>query len=267
MDGGSSVKTPLMHVLPVLDLMQGVVVRGVAGQRESYRPVQSQFGTAADPLSVARAFREHFGLMTLYVADLDGILSGRPNFEIYRQLADDGFVLWVDAGIRNIQSAENVLQAGAQSVIAGLESIAAPQLLQDLVTQTGSHKLIFSIDLQHGIPLTSSAEWEGLSPLQIGLLAIETGVRRLIVLDLAQVGIGQGLSTLPLCAEILRKSNQLPEHRLQIITGGGVRNADDLRLVSQAGIDGVLIASALHNGMLTRADLEGYSGGRGGRRA
>jgi phosphoribosylformimino-5-aminoimidazole carboxamide ribotide isomerase len=263
MNGGTSVKTPFMHVLPVLDLMQGVVVRGVAGQRESYRPVQSQIAAAADPLSVARAFREHFGLTTLYVADLDGILSGRPNLETYRQLVADGFVLWVDAGIRSVQSAENILQAGAQSVIAGLESISALQQLQDLVTQLGSHKLIFSIDLKHGIPLRSSAEWEGLSPQQIGLLAIETGVRRLIVLDLAQVGIGQGLSTLPLCAEIRSKSNQLPDHRLQIITGGGVRNADDLRLVSQAGIDGVLIASSLHSGILTRADLEQFSEERG----
>ncbi|MFM8221178.1 MAG: nickel transporter, partial [Planctomycetaceae bacterium] len=44
-----------MQVIPVLDLLGGVVVRGVAGQRDSYRPIVSQLVDGAEPLAVARA--------------------------------------------------------------------------------------------------------------------------------------------------------------------------------------------------------------------
>lgn len=247
-----------MLILPVLDLLNGVVVRGVAGQRESYRPVQSQIVNSPEPLAVARAFRDQFGLKTLYVADLDAILSDRPNFEVYRQLADDGFSIWVDAGIRDARAAEMALQTGAQSVIAGLESTASPSLLETLVTRIGSHNLIFSLDLKHGMPLSNSPAWQGFSPIEIGVLALECGVNRMIVLDLAQVGVGTGISTLLLCADIRHETSKRGKTQPQLITGGGVRGISDLHILAQEGIDGVLIASALHHGQLSRKNVEHF---------
>lgn len=239
-----------MQILPVLDLLNGVVVRGVAGRRETYRPIESRICSSPEPLAIARAFRDQLGLHRLYVADLDAILHHRPNLEIYRQLSQDGFLLLVDAGIRDLVTAATILEAGAHSIIAGLESIPNPGLLQALVAQCAPERVLFSLDLQNGRPLIGEGAWSGMSPLQIAQTAVQQGIKRLIVLDLAQVGISAGISTLDLCATI-RSQNP----GLELITGGGVRNRDDLQVLKKACLDGVLIASALHDGRIVRSDL------------
>jgi len=45
-----------MRIIPVIDLMHGQVVRGIAGQRHTYQPIQSRLVASADPMAVARAF-------------------------------------------------------------------------------------------------------------------------------------------------------------------------------------------------------------------
>ena len=65
-----------MPILPVIDLMGGQVVRGVAGRREAYRPMVSTLTDSSDPLAVACAFRKRFGFEELYLADL--VASGEP---------------------------------------------------------------------------------------------------------------------------------------------------------------------------------------------
>src|SRR5260370_41727564 len=75
-----------MQVLPVLDLLNGVVMRGGAGRRSEYRPVVSHLVASAEPLAVAEAFRTHFGLNELYLADLDAIAGRELSLPAYRAL-------------------------------------------------------------------------------------------------------------------------------------------------------------------------------------
>ena len=75
--------------------------------------------------------------------------------------------------------------------------------------------------------------------------AIALGVRRLLVLDLAHVGVGQGLGTEPLCRMLRAKYPTL-----EITAGGGVRGTADLERLRDVGIDFVLAASALHDGRI-----------------
>lgn len=234
-----------MQIIPVLDLLNGVVVRGVAGRRETYRPIESQIVSSPEPLAVARAFRDQFGLDQLYVADLDAILRRQPNIDVYRRLADDGFSLLIDAGVDSLAAAQSLLEAGARVVIAGLESTPGPGLLRELVQGCGANNVVFSLDLKQGQPIIHGHGWADLTPFDIAESAVAQGIERLIVLDLAQVGIGEGISTLGLCAEIRSRHPQV-----ELITGGGVRNRDDLQLLAQSNIDGVLVASALHNGAI-----------------
>ena len=86
-------------ILPVLDLMHGQIVRGIAGRRDAYRPIVSRLTDSAEPLAVARAFRSHFGFTEFYLADLDAIQHGQPALAIHDQLQQDGFRLWIDAGL------------------------------------------------------------------------------------------------------------------------------------------------------------------------
>ena len=242
-----------MRILPVLDLMNGLVVRGIAGRRDSYRPVTGTLAPSADALIVARAIRACSGLDEFYVADLDAILRGRANMTTLRDLINDGFRLMVDAGIRNLDDARSIVDVGAEAVVLGLETCPNADLLADACSRFGADRVIFSLDLTGGRPLAGSEHWKTFSPDEIVEIADRSGVRRVIVLDLKGVGVGAGVSTAPLCR---RFRESWPN--LELITGGGVRNADDLAELNSCGVDGVLVASALHNGSLSRHDLDRY---------
>ncbi len=229
-----------MRLIPVLDILNHVVVRGVAGNRDLYRPIASCLCDSVEPLDVARAIRQRFGFDEVYIADLDAIMHGRVGHSVYRQLHDDGFRLMVDAGVGDAEPAVRVLASGVERVIVGLESCPSPESLRVIVDAVSADRVVFSLDMKGGVPL-GSLEW-GRDPERIAALAIECGVRRLIVLDLAGVGAEAGVPTIALCQRL--RAEHGPE--IEIITGGGVRNADDLRMLEQAGVDGVLVASVLH---------------------
>ena len=94
-----------MLVLPVLDILDGVVVRGIAGRRNDYRPITSRLTQSHEPLAVASAIRCEFGLTQFYIADLDGIMNHQPNQSLYLRLIADGFRLLIDPGIRDAAEA------------------------------------------------------------------------------------------------------------------------------------------------------------------
>lgn len=252
-EASSELAVPTMLIIPVLDLLDGIVVRGVAGQRESYRPVESVIVPSADPLDVAFAFRDTFGLNTLYVADLDAILRSEPNYEIYGTLADEGFCLLIDSGLHNAADAEASLAAGATQVIAGLETWPLLASLEMLVRAIGPERVVFSLDLKAGMPVRTFFDLVNSEPLDIGTAVLEAGVRDMIVLDLASVGVGQGVSTLPLCHEL---SEFAP--RTKLISGGGVRSSADLHAIAAHDLHGVLIASAIHNGAISSDELANF---------
>ncbi len=239
-----------MRVIPVLDVMDGVVVHGKAGQRSTYKPIRSRILNSAQPRDVARAFREQFGLDELYVADLNAIVEDRPQTAIWRELCQDGSQCLVDAGVRDLQRARLILDAGAQSVVIGLETLPHWDLLGELVDSLGSSQVVFSLDLQQGRAM-GPAQCRNLSPVAIARQAAAMGIRRMLVLDLASVGSAQGVSTLDLCRQIRHQCSQL-----ELLTGGGVRSPSDLPPLAEAGVDGVLIASALHSQSIRRADIE-----------
>lgn len=237
-----------LQIIPVLDLLNGVVVRGVGGRRDEYRPVESVLTTSTKPLDVAIAIRESFGLTTLYVADLDAIVHRKPNLNALRELCAAGFKIWIDAGVRNLVEAFALLNAGSEKIVAGLESLSGPELLSSLVRELTAERVVFSLDLKAGRPLIDAAShWPKVSAIEIAHTTIQTGISQMIVLDLISVGEQRGPSTLDLCDEIRGLSP-----RITLITGGGIRGPEDLQFLHSRAIDGVLVATALHNGSLSQ---------------
>lgn len=238
-----------MAILPVLDLMHGQIVRGVGGRRDEYRPIVSRLVDTADPLAVARAFRSHFGFTELYLADLDAIRHGNPAVGTWVRLQDDGFRLWIDAGIRTSRDdvLSNLIGCETASIIVGLESVNGPAAVQQVVQRAGADRTVFSLDMLNGEILGRPDLWHTVDPCEIAERAIaEAGVRRLILLDLARVGGSGGVATEDLCRRLKQAH---PE--VQLTTGGGVRDMDDVRKLHEAGVDRVLVASALHDGRIT----------------
>jgi phosphoribosylformimino-5-aminoimidazole carboxamide ribotide isomerase len=239
-----------MRVVPVLDLLAGQVVRGIAGQRHLYRPWISPLAGSSNPIAVAHAFRDKLGLTTLYLADLDAIGGSLPNLAIYRELHASGFRLWVDAGLH--RAADAAPLADVERIVAGLETLASPHALTESIEILGN-RLIFSLDLKAGVPLTNST-WPDPTPLGIAQHAIALGVTSILLLDLSRVGVGQGTGTDELAAT-LRKTHP----HIELTTGGGVRDRADLGRLAALGVANLLVASALHDGRIGAADIAALS--------
>jgi phosphoribosylformimino-5-aminoimidazole carboxamide ribotide isomerase len=235
----------LPRLIPVIDLKGGVVVRGIGGERGRYQPVISRLAENPATLSIANAIRHAFGLTELYLADLDALAGSAPNLHCVMELCTAGFSVLVDSGTRDRAAAERLLQAGASRIVAPLETLAGPHELEALVTGIGPDRIVFSLDLKGGRPLSQGGWGEQQLPLNIARDALRVGVQSMIILDLAGVGRGAGLTTLELVQALRRESPAL-----ELLTGGGIRGWNDVQAAGEAGVDGVLVASALHDGTL-----------------
>lgn len=249
-----------MRVIPVIDLLNGGVVRGIAGRREAYRPIESLIAADCLPATIAQSFANDFGFRTVYVADLDAIQHGRPNVAAWRQIAEAGLKLWLDAGIGNAATTASILDLLARAniearLIVGLESLVSAADLTDIREICRGQPPIFSLDLKAGRSITRIADWQRLSPFEIAKRALLAEYRDLIILDLVDVGTSSGTHTLDLCREI-RASAATP---LNLIAGGGVRSLADLQALESAGCDAVLVASALHDKRLTPEDIRPFT--------
>jgi phosphoribosylformimino-5-aminoimidazole carboxamide ribotide isomerase len=240
-----------MHMIPVLDLLNGVTVQAVAGRREEYRPIRSCLTNSIDPSVVLQRLSEVCRSESAYVADLDAILNREPNRCTLAELSRLDLNLMVDAGIRSCEETEALLDLGIRHVIVGLESLPDFDTACRLVRTFGPEPLILSLDLKAGVPLARDESWIRMPPLAVLEDLIEAGFRRWIILDLAAVGTSQGVPTAELCGQMrgLRPNDE-------IITGGGVRSIADLVQLDSIGIDGALVASALHTGAVTKQEID-----------
>jgi phosphoribosylformimino-5-aminoimidazole carboxamide ribotide isomerase len=244
-----------VKVLPVLDLRQGLCVRAVAGQRETYRPLAIEGLTRPTPLATARWYREHYGLAELYVADLSAIAGEPPAWQDYGELESDGFAMWLDAGIGSLGEWQRHIAACSlgqhrRTLVAGLESFASARDWETLVPVLATGGGCFSLDLRHGRLWTQVGEWLDWPPERFLDWVWSTGIRRVIVLDVGAVGVEAGPGALELCRYC---SAAYPG--LELISGGGVRGIDDLRRLRDAGCSAALVATALQGKRITRAEL------------
>jgi phosphoribosylformimino-5-aminoimidazole carboxamide ribotide isomerase len=241
-----------VRVVPVIDLKDGTAVHAVRGERERYRPVRSALaGDDGDALALARAFRSELGLDELYVADLDAIGGQRESDgAMLAALAREARVM-VDAGVSEPARAQALLDLGAHRVIVGTETMSSLDALDRLLAALPDGVVVLSVDLRDGRLLSPDAGLAGLSALDAVARLLRTGLREVIVLDLARVGSGAGPDVAPI-AEI---HAAFPD--LELLAGGGVRDVQALRALRAAGGAGALVATALHTGVIGAPELKG----------
>ncbi len=242
-----------MRVVPVLDIKNGRAVHAVQGKRAHYGPLRSVLHGSDDPIGIASALLQS-GLNELYLADLDAIAGHPPCPALLRALSHLGSRPWVDAGLRFAADARALVQAGVDTIVAGLETLKGPDELARLIHDGPASRVVFSLDLFEGRPLVdTSRSWETNDARSLGERAIALGVKRLLLLDVALVGTGRG----PRVGDLLRDLRAFAEGPLELAVGGGVSGPDDLRRLRDEGADVVLVGSALHDGRITPDQLAG----------
>jgi phosphoribosylformimino-5-aminoimidazole carboxamide ribotide isomerase len=239
-----------MNVIPVIDVLNGVAVHGIRGERKQYQPLKSILCKSADqPLDIASAFKS-LGFTGLYLADLDAILRNSANFNIYRQIvAQTGLDLMVDAGIADITRADEVLAADVPKIVVGSETLACLDFLGQAIKAFGEDKIVVSIDLKQGKVLSASEVVAQMDAVSFAQELGNLGVKQIILLDLDRVGTEHGIN-LPLLRTLIEKTE------VEVLVGGGIRGLKELEELRDLGVSGALIATILHNGKLTVDELK-----------
>jgi phosphoribosylformimino-5-aminoimidazole carboxamide ribotide isomerase len=232
------------ELIPVVDLMGGVVVHAQAGDRDRYRPLErSLIATGPEPAAVVEGLLALHSFPALYIADLDAIRKQGDNVAVIlalrRRFPD--LRLWVDAGFAGECSCRRFLGADFGDLVLGSESQSDLRLLDRFGDDP---RLVLSLDFQGERQLGAGALFK--SP--------ERWPPRVIAMTLARVGSGGG----PDLDRLRTLRAMSPATRLY--AAGGVRGAEDLHAVIELGCAGALVASALHDGRLGRAELASVLG-------
>jgi len=184
-----------MKIIPVIDVLNGVAVHGVRGERERYQPLKSTLCKSADPLDIASTF-DSLGFSSLYLADLDAILGKSANFSIYRQIMTQTRLdLMVDAGIADIARAEEVLATEVSKIVIGSETLDSLDFLGQAVKAFGEGKVVVSIDLKEGKVLSVSEAIVSMDAVSFAQELRKIDINQIILLDLDRVGTEHGITT------------------------------------------------------------------------
>jgi len=240
-----------MRFIPVLDILNGVAVHAFAGQRCWYRPVQSVLTDSNDPAQLLRAIQRRYPVRECYVADIDRIQGRALNTRIISEICECGLDVMLEAGIRTAKDIHDLPLEGIRRIVVGSETLTKINDLRQLTEEVGAERLVFSIDLQRGDLLTSNADWLNCPPFEVFQQVQETGIREFILLDLASIGTGGGVTTRDLFQQI---RTAMPE--ISVIIGGGIRTIRDLRQLVEEGVNGALMASAFHHGSLSPQQVQ-----------
>ncbi|PWJ80481.1 phosphoribosylformimino-5-aminoimidazole carboxamide ribotide isomerase [Pseudaminobacter salicylatoxidans] len=223
-----------MRIIPVLDLKGGQVVRAQHGRRDRYKPIVTPLSQSPDIVAVAAGLRGLHPFSTFYVADIDAIEGRTPNYDAIARLQGEAGspTVWWDAGLADLINVAAALATPSLCPVLGSESQKDVSVLERFRDHPG---LILSLDF-------FADGYRGPSTL---LNKPELWPACVIVMTLAKVGAGTG-PDFPRLREIKAKAGDR-----EVIAAGGVRHEADLRQLSELGVSAALVATSLHNGVLT----------------
>jgi phosphoribosylformimino-5-aminoimidazole carboxamide ribotide isomerase len=220
-----------MHIIPVIDIKDGIAVHAKQGKRDQYLPLQSKLCQSSDVFDVINAISRCFHSDTFYLADLNSLTHQGDNTELLRAILAryPTITFWVDAGFPLLD--KQLLNFPNFVPVFGSESFQ-DDTINEINKVSGNY--ILSLDF--------SAAGE------LGALTLFTKPalwpQRVIIMNLPRVGSNQG----PDLGQLMAYRTRYPQHTF--IAAGGVRHMADLMTLEHSGIQVALVATALHNGSL-----------------
>jgi phosphoribosylformimino-5-aminoimidazole carboxamide ribotide isomerase len=233
--------------IPAVDLRDGACVQLVGGSfaEEKVR--------IENPVDVARSW-DHYGFRRLHVVDLDAATGRGSNIAVVRSLLfDSGVPIQVGGGIRSSEMVEDLLEAGAVSVIVGTRAIEEPEWLAELAVRHPG-EIIVACDVRERRVTTRG--WAHTLPVDILDVVEELNslpLAGLLVTAVHREGQMQG-TDLPLMEDVAESSH------FPVYASGGVTTMQDMRALEHRGLAGVVIGMALYTGALDPVVLAGEFG-------
>jgi phosphoribosylformimino-5-aminoimidazole carboxamide ribotide isomerase len=235
-----------MLLIPAIDIQGGKCVRLRQGKMDDSTVFADNPADAAARWVAAGATR-------LHIVDLDGASAGQPvNAEIVHAVCEacPGVPVQIGGGIRDEETVEAYLDAGAQFVILGTKAVNEPHFVSDLCVEYPGH-VIVGLDAKNGRLAVDG--WSKLSKHDVIDLAQHfenDGVAAIIYTDISRDGMLTGVN--------VEATKRLAEAvRVPVIAAGGVTDLDDVRKlcdIADSGVLGVITGRAIYEGTLDFAE-------------
>ena len=231
-----------MEIIPAIDLRGGNCVRLYQGDYEQ----ETVFSD--DPLGVAERWQAEGG-ERLHIVDLDGAHTGNPaNLAAITAITGRLTIpVQVGGGIRSVDTAAGLFDAGAARVVVGTAAVANPDLVEDLCRRFGSERVVVALDARNG--LVAIRGWTEMSEIGATELAgrmRDLGVERLLYTDISRDGTLEE-PNYEATAALVRDSG------MQVLSAGGVGAAAHVERLIDTGAEAAIIGRALYTGDITVA--------------
>lgn len=238
-----------MLVIPAIDLKDGKCVRLRQGRFDE-TTVFSE-----DPVEMARQWRER-GARRLHMVDLDGAVAGSPgNAKIVKAIvgSNPDLPVQIGGGIRNLDTAESYIEAGARFVIIGTQAVREPEFVV-AACERFPGRVIVGIDAKDGMVATQGwLEMSEISAVSLIEQFAGCGASAIVYTDISRDGMMRGVNVETTVA--LAEQSAIP-----LIASGGVTSLGDITALKRAtagcggaGIMGVIAGRALYEGTLDLA--------------
>ena len=225
-----------MEVIPAIDIRGGRCVRLSQGDYER----ETVFDD--DPLAVAVRWAA-LGARRIHIVDLDGAREGQQvNAALVRRI-----VRTVDAavqtggGLRDLPTVRAALDDGVNRVVLGTAAVRDPELLREAVA-VARDRLIVSVDARNGVvQLQGWTEGSDVTATSLIRQLATIGVERIVYTDIDRDGV-RGSPNFEMYEALVSETS------IAVIAAGGVSSLDDLRRLSDCGVEAAIVGRALYTG-------------------
>src|ERR671938_1242411 len=232
----------LRRVIPCLDVDKGRVVKGT-----NFVDIRD----AGDPVELAARYEAEGGDEIVFL-DITASHERRDTIvDLARRTANDVFVPFtIGGGIRSVEDAQAVLDAGADKVSVNSAAVARPELIGELAEVFGSQCVVLAIDAKrvdsgYEVFVNGGRTPVGRDAVEWAREGVERGAGEILLTSMDRDGTEDGYEL-----ELTRAVADAVE--VPVIASGGAGTLDHLvDAVEQGGADAVLVASIFHYGQHT----------------
>ena len=234
-----------MYLLPAIDILDGKAVRLVGGDYDKVTVYND------NPVLQAQLFEEA-GAEWLHVVDLDGARDGSPkNIDVVSEiLRKTGLHVEVGGGIRTLESADRILDTGADRVIFGTALVRDPDLAQAAIEKFGCDSVVAGIDAKDGdVKVEGWVQGAEIDALELAAKMAGLGYEHLVYTDIARDGMKTGIASAAYVEMFQAFGNP-------VIASGGISSIADIQELAKVAdaIEGVIAGRAIYDEVFTVAD-------------